>query len=40
MHLDVLEWDVEGERFVVVGIEGALLDGGFLLPDPPTVLHQ
>ena len=38
--LDVLKRDIEGERLVVVGVEGALLDGRLLLPYPATALHQ
>ena len=35
-----LEWHFEGERLVVVGVEGALLYGRLLLPQPLPVLHQ
>ncbi len=39
-YLYVLEGKLEGKGLIVVGVEGALLDGGLLLPDPLAVLHQ
>jgi hypothetical protein len=39
-HLNVLKWNIERERLIVVGIEGAFFDRGLFLPDSPTILHQ
>lgn len=38
--LDLLEGNFKGERLVVVGVEGALLDAGLLLLQSFSTLHQ
>ena len=39
-YLDMLIWHFKGEGFVVVWIQRAFLDGGFLFPQPFSILHQ
>ena len=39
-YLDMLIGHFKGEGFVVVRIQRAFLDGGFLFPQPFSILHQ
>ena len=39
-YLCEFEWHLEGEGFVVVGVQGAFLDGRLLLAQALPVLHE